>query len=75
MSNAKNDLVDELRVYRRAGIPQDWVLDPAEKILTVYRNTERAFEVALTAGPGETVRAEPLDAVTLPVGTLFGDDA
>ncbi len=74
-SNASTDVVLKFRVYQRAQVPHYWTIDPAERILTVYRNTGHAFEVALTAGPGETVRAEPFDAVPLPVGILFGDDA
>ena len=73
-TNASNDLIKKLRVYQHAQVPHYWVIDPSERILTVYRNTGRAFEVALTAGPGETVNAEPFDAVPLPVGVLVGDD-
>lgn len=73
-SNARNDLVTKLRVYQRAQVPHYWVIDPVEKILSVYRNTGHAFEVALTAGPGETVGAEPFEAVPLRVGILFGED-
>ena len=74
-SNARNDLVAKLRTYQRAGVPHYWIVDPEECVLTVYRNTGRTFEVALTATRGETLCVEPFDAVELPVGLLFGDDA
>lgn len=74
-SNARTDLVDKLRVYQRSGIPHYWIIDPVEHVLTVFRNTGATFELALTATRGETVRPEPFEALPLPVGILFGDDA
>lgn len=74
-SNARTDLVDKLRVYQRAQVPHYWIVDPAERVLSVYRNTGPTFEVVLTATRGETVHAEPFEQVPFPVGILFGDDA
>lgn len=73
-SNARTDLVLKLRVYQQAQVPHYWVIDPSERILSVYRNTGRAFEIALTASSGDTVHAEPFEAVALRVGLLFGED-
>ncbi|MDQ3030859.1 MAG: Uma2 family endonuclease [Myxococcota bacterium] len=73
-SNARRDLVDKLRVYQRAGVPHYWIIDPQEQVLTVYRHSGATYEVALTATRGETIHAEPFDAVPLPVAILFGDD-
>jgi len=44
-------------------VPHYWILDPDEKVLVV-----------LTAGSGETVRAEPFDAVPLDLGAQFGEE-
>jgi Uma2 family endonuclease len=73
-ANARNDLVLKLRVYQRAGVPHYWIIDPQEKVLTVYRNTGVTFEIALVAQAGETVRAEPFETESLVVGILFGED-
>ena len=73
-SNASNDLVRKLRVYQRAGIPYDWIVDPGTEVLTVYRHAGDAYELALTASRQEIVRAEPFDAVEFPVGLFFGDE-
>lgn len=48
----------------------DWV----REVLTVYRNSGTAYVVALVAGAGELVRAEPFDAVELAVSVLSGHD-
>ncbi len=43
-------------------------------MLVVHRLEPNGYLVALSASTGETVRAEPFDAVELPVGVLFGDE-
>ena len=72
-SNEKRDLVDKLRVLQRAGVPHYWIVNAEEKILLVHRFTPTGYTLALTAASGETVRAEPFDAVELEVAALFGD--
>jgi Uma2 family endonuclease len=73
-SNEKRDLVDKMRVLREAGVPHYWILRPDEKVLVGHRLEPNGYLVALSASTGETVRAEPFDAVELPVGVLFGDE-
>jgi Uma2 family endonuclease len=73
-SNEKRDLVDKMRLLREAGVGHYWIVNPEERILVVHRLDERGWVVALSAGDGETVRAEPFDAVDLRVATLFGDE-
>jgi len=63
-----------MRVLREAGVPYYWILNPDEKVLVVRRLQPDGHPVALAASTGETVRAEPFDAVELPVGVLFGDE-
>lgn len=73
-SNPKNDLVNKLRVYHRSGVPHYWIVGPEASVLTVYRWQQEGYLNVLTATRGETVRAEPFEAVELRVGTLFGED-
>ena len=73
-SNASTDLVDKFRVYERCGVPHYWIVDTDHAVLTVYRWASGQYVVALQAKAGETVRAEPFDAIELKVGTLFGED-
>ncbi len=71
-SNRSNDLVVKMKILRDAGVPHYWVVDPVEGVLTVYRLNAGAWTVALSAGRGESVRAEPFDAVQLETNLLFG---
>jgi len=70
----KQDLVVKPRVLHAAEVPHYWVLDPEERILLVHRWSADGYIVVQRAAAGETVRAEPFDAIELNVGVLFGDD-
>jgi len=71
-SNAKRDLIDKFQVLHTNGVPHYWIADPLERTLIVHRWEPRGYLVVLTAAAGDTVRAEPFDAVELRVSTLFG---
>ena len=73
-SNAENDLGPKLLSYHRAQVGHYWVVDTKEEILAAYRWTANGYEVALSAGRRERVRAEPFEAIELEVGALFGAD-
>jgi len=73
-NNAHHDLVTKFRTYHRLGVPHYWLVDPETQVLTVYRWQEAGYLAVLTAARGETVRAEPFDAIAWNVGVLFGDE-
>ena len=73
-TNRRNDLVRKKRVYHQCQVPHYWILDPAEETLTVHRWGPDGYIEVLAAQRGERVRAEPFDAVELPVGVFFGDE-
>jgi Uma2 family endonuclease len=73
-SNATDDTVKKLRLYHRAAIPHYWIVDPRDATMTVMRWSEDGYITLLRAERGETVRAEPFDAIEFALGPLFGDD-
>jgi Uma2 family endonuclease len=73
-STARRDQVTKQRTFHRCGVGHYWIVDPEREVLVVQRWSADGYLVVLTAGKGETVRAEPFDAVELVVGELFGDD-
>lgn len=73
-STARRDQVTKQRTFHRCGVGHYWIVDPEREVLVVQRWSADGYLVVLTAGKGETVRAEPLDAIELAVGELFGDD-
>jgi Uma2 family endonuclease len=69
-----HDLVDKPRVLHTAEVPHYWILDPSERVLLVHRWSRDGYVVVQRASSGETVRAEPFDAIELRVAELFGDE-
>lgn len=72
-STASSDRVDKLQAYFRAGVPHYWLLDPVEGTLEVYRRTDLAYALVLTAKRGQRVNPEPFDAESFDVNELLGD--
>ncbi|HVV85382.1 MAG TPA: Uma2 family endonuclease [Kofleriaceae bacterium] len=70
----RRDLVEKPRVLHAAEVPHYWILDPDEKILLVHRWSPDGYTVVQRAAAGETIRAEPFEALELAVGALFGDE-
>jgi len=64
-SNAKHDRVDKFQVLHRNGVPHYWIADPLDHVLTVHRWHESGYLVVLAATAGDTIRAEPFEAVEL----------
>lgn len=73
-SNATTDTVKKFRRYQEAGVGSSWLVDPAKKTLTVYRHERDGYLALLVAETGETVRAEPFEAIELRVGAMFGEE-
>jgi len=73
-SHERHDLVVKPRVLHTTGVPHYWVLEPEDQILLVHRWSPDGYTIVQRAAAGETVRAEPFDAIELPVSAMFGDD-
>jgi Uma2 family endonuclease len=71
-SNAKRDRVDKFQVLHANRVPYYWIADPIDQTLIVHRWEPAGYLVIVTAAAGDTIRAEPFDAVELPVSALFG---
>lgn len=73
-SHARRDRVDKVEIYHRFQVPHYWILDPQAETLEVHRWVPDGWLLVLAARRGQTVRAEPFDALPLQVGRLFGED-
>lgn len=70
-STAQHDRVDKLAVYAREGVAHVWLLDPLARTLEVLRRTPEGWLLALAARGGQTVRAEPFEALALGLAALW----
>jgi Uma2 family endonuclease len=73
-SNPGTDRVTKLNRYHQAGVQHYWIVDPMEGSLSVFRWTSEGYLLVLAAEGDSRVRAEPFEAVELPLRTLFGED-
>src|SRR5262249_31170894 len=73
-THEKRDLVDKMATLHRAAVPFYWIIDHQDSVLTVYGHTPTGYVIHLTAGPNETLRAPPFDAVDLRTGVIFGEE-
>lgn len=70
-STAAFDRVRKLPRYAKYDVEWAWLIDPALQSLEVYRRQGDASLLVATHEGDEVVRAEPFDAVELPLGKLW----
>jgi Uma2 family endonuclease len=63
--SARRDRGLKMEIYGRAGVGHAWLVDPAERMLEVYRRAEPFWVRIGTWGDDARVRAEPFDAVEI----------
>jgi Uma2 family endonuclease len=61
------DRVRKMPIYARERVAHAWLVDPLQKTLEVYRLEDSRWVVASTHGGDDRVRAEPFQAVELPL--------
>ncbi len=70
-STASLDRVKKMPFYARCGIGHAWLVDPILRTLEVYRLENGRWSLLATHADDEEVRAEPFEAVTLPLSALW----
>ena len=65
------DRAEKLPVYAREGVPHVWFLDPAVRTLELFRLDGASYRVIAVHQGDATVRAEPFDAIELPLAVLW----
>jgi Uma2 family endonuclease len=67
----RHDRVLKVPFYARAGVKHCWLVDPIAQTLEVLRLEGGQWVLAQSFGGDETVRAEPFDAIELPLKALW----
>jgi Uma2 family endonuclease len=70
-STAKTDLERKLPKYARAEVAYAWVINPAVRVLEVFRRQGDSWLLEAAFSGDEAVRAAPFDAVPLELGALW----
>ncbi|MCA9705351.1 MAG: Uma2 family endonuclease [Myxococcales bacterium] len=72
-STGKYDRTDKLRIYQREGVAWVWLVDPLQRTLEVLRHEPAGWSLRGTWRDDERPRAEPFDAIELPLEVLWAD--
>lgn len=70
--NREHDLVTKRREYAEAGIPEYWIVDPAEQTITVLFLTGDTYAVAGSFCPGQEASSRLLAGFAVDVQAVFG---
>jgi Uma2 family endonuclease len=70
-STERIDRVNKLRIYARAGVGHTWIVKPATRTLEIFRRSDAAWTLVAVHGGDEVVRAEPFEAMELPLRALW----
>ena len=70
-STSRLDRVGKLPIYAREAVPHVWLVDPVAEVLEVYRLEHDRYTLLLTADGKTAVRAEPFNAIELPLASLW----
>lgn len=69
-STVRSDKLLKFDLYRRAGVKEYWIVDPADQVVSVY-TLESGHYLAATYGAGDSVRVSVLDGLTVDLSTVF----
>ncbi|HEX7152474.1 MAG TPA: Uma2 family endonuclease [Thermoanaerobaculia bacterium] len=72
-SSGRHDRIRKMPVYARHAVAYAWLIDPVQKSLEVFRLSHGQWVTIATHAEDEVVRAEPFDAIELPLAALWLD--
>ncbi len=62
-------------VYSRWGVQHVWTIEPAARNLSVLRQHQGAWVLAISVSGGDMIQAEPFQAVEIDLSLLWGEEA
>ena len=70
---AKHDRFTKFLLYQRAGVPEYWIVDPADKILTVHRLSMGIYTTSVYECT-DIVAVDALPGFKMDLSTVFEED-
>ncbi len=71
-SSGRYDRVKKLRWYARLGIPEYWLIDPADRTLERLVLRDGMYAIAESLADDETFRPPSFDGLEIPLSKLWG---
>lgn len=70
-STMRHDRLTKARLYREAGVPALWLVDPDARVLEAFVLQDGHWLEVARGGDGDLLRIAPFGAIELEVGRLF----
>ncbi len=70
-SSRRKDRLKKMEIYRKAGIPHYWIIDPDEKILEAYQLKGENYFLVFTGGPEDEFAHPEFPGLKLDLGKVF----
>jgi Uma2 family endonuclease len=70
-SNARHDRLVKLPFYARVGVPWIWLVDTRDQTLQVLELRDGAWSLRGSFGPDAVIRAEPFEAIEIPLARMW----
>src|SRR5690554_3542772 len=70
-ANRRKDRLKKMEIYRKAGIPHYWLLDPEEKILEAYLLKEGNYLLVFAGGPENKFLHPEFSGLSLEIEKVF----
>jgi len=70
-STAYYDLKHKKRRYEAAGVKEYWIVDPMDKSIEIFTNTDAGFSMAGHAEGSETIASPLLEGFSVSLGAIF----
>lgn len=70
-TNRRKDRLRKLEIYRKAGIPHYWIVDPEEDTLESYKLKDESYTLVFAGGPGDKFTHPDFPGLDLDLGRVF----
>lgn len=72
-SNSKHDRFVKLHLYRRAGVKEYWIIDPAENTVQVYQLEDKHYNLTGFYGPQDIAKVNVLQGCFIELSKVFAE--
>lgn len=70
-ANERRDREAKLALYARRGVEEYWIVDPARRVVDIFRRVGGVLEAARAVGDGDDLASPLLLGFSLPVATIW----
>jgi len=70
-TNRRKDRLNKMEIYRKAGIPHYWIIDPEENTLEAFMLRNASYTLVIAVGPGDKFTHPEFPSLSLDLDKVF----